>query len=522
MVAPHAMPPLQSSLPRARSRPPRAGRTAWVLRAAAAALALAACEAEPAPRPPNVVLVTLDTTRADYLSSYGHAEGHPGAATPSFDALAADGVLFELALATAAVTPVSHASILTGMDPPGHGLRVLSAAGGYRLPEDVPTLATLLRQAGWSTAAVHSAFPVSAHFGLERGFDVFESFEVEIERTPERHRWDVERFQRRSDETTDLALEVLRDLPEPFFLWIHYWDPHDAKRLPPEEFLARQPADEDGWSQHSRLRYAAEVRWLDAQFGRLIGQLRQRGLYDDTLFAVTADHGEGLGEHDWQGHRLLYQEQIHVPLILRLPGAPAGLRVPQLVRTTDVLPTVLDYLSLATPRRLDGRSLRPLIEGAPDEPRIAYADQINGYDLNANILHRRPDEDFLYAVTDGRWKLIYYPNRPERSLLFDLAADPDEEHGLWDQEPEQRVRLLRELASRAPFVTAPFPPETSDDEGARAAASAALEDLGYAGGDEGPAPEAHWVWTCAQHESVRLEQAGRCARCGDPLILRSR
>lgn len=496
---------------------------------------------------PNVILVTLDTTRADFFGCYGYSRPGSPPTTPSFDALGRDGVVFERALSSAAVTPVSHASILTGRHPYHHGLRVLSADGGFQLPDDVPTLASELKARGWHTAAVHSAFPVSRHFGFERGFDVFRDLDVGIEvgskkgtrpsggnggsggsdaaRAAEPHSWDMAEGQRRSDETTRIVREVLADLPEPFFLWIHYWDPHDIKRLPPDDFLGSFGVGAEVGKGDTR-RYAAEVAWVDRQFGELVGSLRDEGRYERTLFAVTADHGEGLGEHDWQAHRLLYEEQVHVPLILRLPAGPRGVRVPALVRTIDVAPTILAALGLALPG-MDGLSLLGLARGErEEEPRVAYADQINGYDKNAAMVEKRPDADFLYMLSDGEWKLIYHPNHPEASELFHLARDPDESRNLWGEREDVRERLLVDLARRNPWVTRPFQATTPLDPATQQRAREQLEALGYAGGGEAldaPAEE-HWRWTCPVHAAVRQASRGICPEpgCGRPLILTRR
>ncbi|MCH2107073.1 MAG: sulfatase, partial [Planctomycetes bacterium] len=281
---------------------------------AATAIMLAACGQE---QPPNLLLITLDTTRADYLGAYGGDV----AETPHMDALASRGARFDLALSSSAVTPVSHATILTGLYPYEHGLRVLSAASGYRLSEEVPTLTTTLKEKGYKTIAVHSAFPVSGHFGFDHGFDVFESFQVEMERSNQvQDRWDVSRGQRRSDETTDITLRSLQGTDGPFFLWVHYWDPHDPIMLPPMEFL---PTDlklnpENIAGRHSEI-YAAEVTYLDTQIGRLLDGMEGMGLMDNTMVCLTSDHGEGLDDgvrdHGWWAHRILYQEQIHVPLL---------------------------------------------------------------------------------------------------------------------------------------------------------------------------------------------------------------
>lgn len=452
----------------------------------------------------NVLLVTLDTTRADYLSCYGPR----GLPTPNLDALAAEGARFELALSTASVTPVSHASILTGLFNHGHGLRVLFAEGGYRLPPDVATLATELAAHGFHTRAVHSAFPVSRFFGLERGFQAYEDLVTGFEAGESEAHWDVAKFQRRSDATTELVTRVPGE--EPFFLWVHYWDPHDVAELPPGLALAPGKRAED--EALVQPYYAEEVQYVDAQLGRLFASLKESGLYDQTLIVVVADHGQGLMDHGWPGHRLLHQEQIRVPLIVRVPGlAPRG-AVPELVRTVDIFPTVLDYLGLEVPRPIDGRSLRALLEGQPDEPRRAFADQLNGLDWNAGAIRSRPLDDFLYAVVEQEWKLVYRPVRPRKSELFHLASDPGETRDVSEQHPEVVQRLLLELAREAPWVSEPFAPLAAAGEDVQAT----LSELGYTGTDP---VEAEWEWSCPEHRSERWPERGPCPSCGLPPLL---
>ena len=169
---------------------------------------------------PSVLLLTLDTTRADYLSCYGSTRSR----TPVLDGLAQSGALFENAMASSAVTPVAHASILTGRFAPGHGLRVLAGGGGDRLSGDVPSLARTFAEAGWATGAVHSAFPVSRRFGLDQGFAHFDSFDgkARIDETG-KTTWDVKNLQRRSDETVDRTLAWVAEQDDPFFLWAGSW-----------------------------------------------------------------------------------------------------------------------------------------------------------------------------------------------------------------------------------------------------------------------------------------------------------
>lgn len=470
-------------------------------------------------RPPerwNVLLVTLDTTRADYLGAYG---GPPGI-TPNLDALAAEGARFDLAISTAAVTPVAHASILTGLENMEHGVRVLSAGSGFRLAADTPTLATVLHGAGWNTAAVHSAFPVSSHFGFQHGFDAFESLEGKVTHAAKGDVWDVSTLQRRSDDTTQRVLARLAGEREPWFLWIHYWDPHDDVLVPPAEALVPGlPLLPDGRPRAGRELYANELHYVDQQFGRVVADLKTRGEWDRTIVVVIADHGEGLGDHGWEHHRIVYQEQVRVPLLVRVPGLPAR-AVPELVRNTDVCPTVLDYLGLESPRRGRGRTLRPLLEGRADAPRTAYFDQINGYDSNAGLVRNRPKDAFLYGAMDRRWKLIWRPEFIEDSELYDLEHDPHEEHNLFRSQPERVAELGRVLAERNGWVLGPFPASAATEGDG---AERALTGLGYVSGASSSMEASDWGWVCPVHRSTVREERVRCPDCGAaPLLARRR
>jgi len=436
---------------------------------------------------PDVILVTLDTTRAERLGCYGN----PVATSPNLDALAAEGVRFDLAVSASAVTPVSHASILTGLDPYHHGLRVMYAASGRTLPANVPTLATTLAAAGWRTGAFLSAFPVSEAYGFDRGFARFDNglrapAEAAIEQDVGGHvSWDVRTNQRRSDETVDAALAWIAGQNGPLFAWVHLWDPHDPWILPPEETLARFGASRSDDPARSEEVYAAEIFHMDAQVGRLLSGLREMGRYDRAVVVVVADHGQGLADglarHGWWLHRLLYQEQIRVPLLVRLPGTPSGRVVLDLVRTTDIFPTVLEAVSVAPTAPVDGISLGPLIRGETEAPRLAYAEQLNLWDLDARMVETRPEDDLLYCMMDRSWKLIYRPRRPDRSELYDLASDPLETRNRQDDRADEVRRLRDRLLALDPFVDAPFPatPGTAPvDEDTRKR----LEALGYTGG----------------------------------------
>ena len=421
---------------------------------------------------PNVLLVTLDTTRTERLSCYGHSVK----TSPTLDALAQDGVKFDLGVVQAAVTPVSHASIMTGLNPYQHGVRVLYAKSGYRLSGSVPTLATVLGEEGWSTGAFLSAYPVSERFGLDQGFDKFDNgLSEEAEKTlkptddGDTWMWDVKTNQRRSDDTTDRVIDWVKSVRRPFFAWVHYWDPHDTKKLPPQEIVDRFTPPNADQMPPGTSTYDGEVFYVDSQFGRLIQTLKDMGIYDNTVIAVVADHGQGLEDglarHNWLRHRLLYQEQIRVPLVVRLPGGPRGVTVSDLVRSIDIFPTILEAVEVTPQHRVEGRSLRGLMENQPEPPRLAYADQINEFDLNATMATARqrrdpalPRDDLLYCMMDRTWKLIYRPTDPDRSELYNLETDPQELRNLYHETPDQAQRLLNELKrlEPSPFVDHPF------------------------------------------------------------------
>ena len=453
---------------------------------AASLLLTTACNRNATDRIPdirNVILVTLDTVRADHLGCYGY----PGNPTPTIDRLAREGVKFDMAISQAAVTPVSHASILSGRNPQGHGLRVLHAQTGYRIRDTVPTLATILQASGWNTAAFLSAFTVSEHFGLQQGFDVFDTglstapSELIAPNQKGFWIWDVGSNQRRSDATTDKALEWLQEVQEPYFLWMHYWDPHDPLILPPDEVMDRFPPAGDTKEQKKIAVYDSEIYFVDLQLQRLFAALEASGQEDSTMVVLTADHGQGLGEHDWWLHRLLYQEQLHIPLIVKIPGGPSGVTVRALVRSIDIFPTVLQTLGVAVPPDIDGEDLLKLIGDEEQSPRLAYADALNLYDLNSRtVRNRRPNDDLLYTVIEYPWKLIYRSLRPDESELYNLASDPDEALNLYPSETVKADRLVEVLRGLGGFVNQSFGDGEGDPE-----ALERLRALGYVDTDEG-------------------------------------
>ena len=409
------------------------------------------------PRPLyNVVLITLDTTRADHLGCYDPSRE----TSPRMDALASEGALFTNAMCSASVTPVSHASILTGQHPYTHGLRVLHGQTENRLPAEAVTIAEALSEWGYSTAAFISAFPAGSRFGLEQGF---ETFDEDFLKTPmskivtARGAINTGLNQRGAAETTDNALRWLDGEQGRFFAWLHYFDPHDVQLLPPKDYLSQHPPVRGAPRQRLLKMYDIEIEYMDHHIGRVIDALEASGRLDNTIVVIVSDHGEGLGDHDWWTHGILYSEQLQSPMILHGPGIKPGLRVDHLVRTIDVMPTVLDLVGIdpASISDMDGVSLTSQLEDNPEDPGlIAYADSINmlTYTLSAGIQDKK--NDMLFAVMDSEWKYIHHALRVEESELYHLTSDPKELENLYRERPDQVRRLLDDLSSR-PFAPDP-------------------------------------------------------------------
>jgi arylsulfatase A-like enzyme/tetratricopeptide (TPR) repeat protein len=405
----------------------------------------------PPPERPSVLLITVDTLRADRLGAYGHA----AAVTPTLDALAARGARFVTAVAHVPLTGPSHASILTGLTPIGHGVR---DNGGYVLPREVKTAAEAFGAAGYRTAAFVSGFPLDRRFGFDRGFETYDDH-LPRGHDPRRTPY-VERL---AEATTDVALRWLGAAKDarPFFLWVHYYDPH-APYEPPGTLAERFRASP----------YDGEIASVDAQLARLLHGVGEETL-GRTLVLATADHGEALGEHGEGTHGLfVYDATLKVPWIMAGPGVPAG-AVPQTVaRGVDVLPTLLDLAGLAVPRDLEGRSLRPAVEGKAMVDAPAYAESV--------YAEREFGWAPLFALRTASFKLIEAP-RPE---LYDLGADPRESTNLMDREPvraeELRTRLKGALARPARSAGAQVDAVTAER----------LAALGYLGGGRAPGAKA--------------------------------
>jgi choline-sulfatase len=307
---------------------------------------------------PNVVLVTLDTTRADRMGFLGSTRG----LTPALDTLARESLVFTRAYAQAPITPVSHATILTGTFPPFH--HVIDF--GIPLPPSVPYLPDLLRQQGYRTAAFVGSLVLDPVSGTAPGFDRgFERYDAGFHRRlPGQSRYET--VERRGDEVIARAVAWLGEASrDPFFLWVHLYDPHDPYD-PPGDLKAR----------FATAPYDGEIASVDRNAGRLAETLRAGGQLDRTVFIVTADHGESLGDHGEETHGLfLYDATLRVPLLVRLPGRQhAGGRIAARVRLADIAPTVLDALGLALPPAMQGQSLLSLVGIAKTDDRPVYAE----------------------------------------------------------------------------------------------------------------------------------------------------
>lgn len=358
--------------------------------------------------PRNVILITIDTTRADALGAYGKQ----GAGTPVMDALAARGTVFDRAYSHAPITLPSHSSILTGLTPPQHGVRNNIT---YRLQEDRQTLAERLKAQGFATAAFVSSIILDSRFGIAQGFDHYDDDIVHYT-----HREGKAIVTRRAGTTVDAVLTWLdahqQSNPEQrFFNWIHFYDPH-APYDPPLPY-AHAYADSP---------YQGEIAYVDSQIGRLVASLRSQGLLEDTLIVITADHGDSFGEHGEETHGFFtYSTTTHVPLILSRPlGTTPGTHLGQVVQSIDLVPTIMDQLGFGVPPELGGKLL------TSTDPRTVFSEAIiPKEDFYLAPVHSLKDQDFSF----------YYSSDLE---LYDLQADPQEKHNLADAQPERVERYL--------------------------------------------------------------------------------
>jgi choline-sulfatase len=408
----------------------------------------------------NVLLITIDTLRWDRLGSYGATLK----ATPVLDRLAEGGARFETAIAHAPLTAPSHASILTGLTPLRHGIR---DNGAFVLSPSITTLASSFRNAGYATAAFVSGFPLDRRFGFASGFQTYDD-RLPGSSAPGRAAY----TERRADETTTHVLTWLHSQQStatsssspatvPWFLWVHYFDPHAAYDPPPK------------WRERMPTPYDGEVAFVDEQIGRVLARLNELRLDTNTVIAVTADHGESLGEHGEETHGVfIYDSTLRVPLIVAGPGVSSGIVANVVARGIDLMPTLLDLADLRVPEGIDGRSLRPALEVRPMPDAPAYIESL----LSERQFGWAP----LRGLRDARWKYIDAPE-PE---LYDVLEDAAETKNRAADAPHRMETLAHELDERAqatPTPEAQRPRLASDRESAER-----LRALGYVSGSTPP------------------------------------
>lgn len=378
---------------------------------------------------PSIILITLDTVRADRMGFLGSKSG----LTPQIDALALQGVVFEQTYSQAPLTPVSHATILSGTYPRYHGVRDF----GSRLPDSIPYLPETLHARGYRTAAFVSSIILDPKNGFspgfERGFEVYDAGFHRAKRGEKR----LDSMQRRGEETVRRALDwVEKNKEGPIFLWVHIWDAHDPYE-PPSPFKER----------YASRPYDGCIAYVDSTVGKLLAGLRRAGKYENSLIAVMSDHGESLGEHGENTHGVfLYDSTISVPLAIKFPAARfAGQRVTARASLVDVAPTLLEAAHTAVPAEMQGQSLLPLIGGEIGEDRPSFAE--------SEYSKRGFGWSSLESLRAGKFLYVKAPH-PE---LYDRAADPREGRNLVDENklPAARLAVQLEAFSKKAGANAP-------------------------------------------------------------------
>ncbi|MGD9873261.1 MAG: sulfatase-like hydrolase/transferase [Kiritimatiellia bacterium] len=401
------------------------------------------------PRPMNLLMITLDTTRADYLGCYGKSD----AATPNLDRLAREGVLFEYAYSGVPLTLPSHTTMMTGLRPPEHNLRI---NGENALNPEITTLAEIVGKRGYRTGAFIASFVLDARFGLSQGFEEYNDDVTGGDPSEE----GLRAYRPGSDVADAVIPWIESTAHRPFFCWVHFFDPHkpyhEHRNLFGDVYAGRP--------------YEAEIAYMDQQIGRIIKTLENSGRLDRTLIVVVGDHGESLGEHNELYHgNTLYNSGLHVPLIFRLPGKiPAGRRFAQRISLDRIFPTALDVLRVKN--KNNPLSLAAAVSGAGQ--------------VTAFPIHLETDEPWrqygwhpLRGLIENNLKYIRSP----RVELYDLQADPRELNDLAPVRAEEVVRMESVLASLESGMTAYRPERAilskSDEQ--------ILTSLGYTAGASG-------------------------------------
>jgi len=426
----------------------------------------------------NVVLITIDTLRADHLGCYGYKQ----IKTPNIDALAADGVRFERAFAVVPVTLPSHSSMLTGTYPMLSGMHDFS---GNKLSPLQPTLASVLKQAGYQTGAVIGAAVLDSRFGLNQGFDFYYNH-FEFNRLDEAN---LDEMERPGNIVADVALNWLekdwlaKNPQKKFFLWMHLYDPHFPYH-PPEPYSREYAAQP----------YDGEIAFADEQVGRLLRFLKEKGIYQNTVIVLCGDHGESLGEHGEKTHGFfIYNATMHVPLIIqlpdnrlpenRLPENAAARTVADSVSLVDLMPTVLGAVGLEIPSQVQGRSLLPELRAESDRDNQAGRDRVLYGETFLPRIH------FNWSELRGSENIKYHFIDAPRPELYDLTKDPGEVHNLFTEKKAVAEEMHAKLVGMIRDYSAGK--ELAEKTGLDPALMERLKSLGYAGFSGGSDPSSN-------------------------------
>ena len=396
---------------------------------------------------PNVILITIDTLRADHLGCYGYKQ----VKTPNIDALAADSIRFERAFTAVPVTLPSHTTIMTGTYPMLSGMHDFAA---NKLSPQQPTLATVLKEAGYATGAVVASAVLDSRFGLNQGFDFYYDH-FDFSRLDEKN---LDEMERPGDVVADLTLDWLsKNSQKNFFLWMHLYDPHSPYN-PPAPY-SQEYADHP---------YDGEIAFADEQVGRVIRYLKENKIYENSIIVLSGDHGESLGEHGEKTHGFfIYNATMHVPLIIHLPGNSVGRRESGLVSLVDLMPTILAAVGIEAPSQVQGTNLLPELAAREAKDRDLYGETF--------LPRIHFDWSELRATENTRYHFIDAP-RPE---LYDLSKDPDETHNLFSEKKAVAEEMRAKLTGLIRQYSAEK--ELAEKTGLDPVLMERLKSLGYAG-----------------------------------------
>jgi arylsulfatase A-like enzyme len=395
----------------------------------------------------NILLITIDTVRADYLGCYGNQQMK----TPNIDRIAQRGVLFKTAVCEMPVTTPSHASILTSLEPRVHGILTNS----WTIRTTITTLPEILKTKGYTTAGFVSVFHLGRTLGFAQGFDTFDDH--------------FDGLQRNATQVTDVTLNWLaKNQKKPWFIWLHYFDAHTPYE-PPAQFANLYPDANNGskiyasFSQlsameehkctptekdiaHMKALYSGEISYIDAEFGRLMTNLHQQGILNNTIIILVADHGECFDHGIYANHdQSLYEHAIRVPLLIAGPKSllPQEKQINTLVRTIDIMPTILAITKIKSETFMQGKNLLPLVRGTnPGTTGFAVIER-RYYQNQQDCIRRHIPVGERYAVRTDKWKYIWSEFAPLE--LYDLEQDPDEANNLIKNHPEMKAELQQDL-----------------------------------------------------------------------------